>query len=1036
VAPRLACATLGPTLVAAVAPDDELLEGAWDQLEGQYRTIGASAQKRALKIAGRMVGGFTPDDRRAYGLRQAADLDDGWAWMKEALGSLAKARLYAPDLLDPELGEFDPTSRTPTGLVRQAMRVAGGVKGSANVAQISTSGLGSAWISVPDGSAPGGIATGALIEQIVKDEGGSVPGYRWVYGPADRTRPFLPHLHLDGLVFASFTDPLLVIGGSFPTTGHYIPGDHRGCICDVEPIFLTPEQVAQLQAEGRLPKVAPPPPPPPDQYATALGPHAVDLYGKPLGPMPHDNYGRPIGPKPHDLHEKPLGPQLFDIYDTDLGPWKFDSYGDPLGPFEPDLYPEVVGPTKAPPKLARRKLGPKLPTPEPEGAPLGTAVGPVHALGAPRWGVASYDDAMATVRTGRTGQGRGFAYDGPDVESMHVHTAPVSIKRTTKGVAAEATEYRFKLTDQGAAAWREAILPSGDAVNRRNLRPAYGEPRLGFSQPVEARKAAWKEAGWSLRKGVRVPDPGIAAELGGRAEIDLGKVTTIRNKEMGGKKVRLNWAKDDGQQARWQGKVNGRNVTIEYSDVAANDRTATALHNEVRIWVEGADTPSEDYFAALMEQFRFTRRVGVPTDAEVTEYAERALINKLGTAEARKAVYARSGGGVGYDPATATQAMRLSAERQADAITEALADIRARFGIGPEDLQLATSADGRSVMQLTDGALQRLVDETGVTFFTHSLHHSLLGNPSAVADMLTGEQGGLLSSRRRMGDGLPFGGLSADRDFETGGADFVFTRHQNAPVWRQQNSVSGQVVFDNDRLRDLDWFSYRGDYYGQTHLSGYYGQVDFVAELREGAGRAVTGNYGQETMFKDNVDFRHMQGVYLSPRLHAEVMAELQRRGVTRVGARELADVIKIAGQPGPDVQPVHVPGGRPAGAPPTRADLGHVPGKPLAAAPPATATSKTAVQTSVDSIGPTAAISMIEGGAIDVSYHQEWAAAIGDALEAKYGLGSFDAFGPMVSDYGFDIGGSNKLGATIIKALANKHLDAAEAEFIKTYTF
>jgi hypothetical protein len=246
-------------MVAAAGLDDvELLEGAWDQLEGQFRTIGASAQKRALAFAGRIVGGFDTDARRDYGLRQAADLDEAWDWTKENLTALAKTRLYTPDLADPELGEFDPTSRTPTGLVRQAMRRAGGVKGSANLAQISTAGGddgANAWISVPDGSAPGGIATGQLIEDIVKGEGGSVPGYRWVYGPADRRHPFHPHLALDGLVFASFTDPRLVIGGGFPTTGHYIPGDHRGCICDVEPIFLTPEQVAQLRAQGYLPEV-------------------------------------------------------------------------------------------------------------------------------------------------------------------------------------------------------------------------------------------------------------------------------------------------------------------------------------------------------------------------------------------------------------------------------------------------------------------------------------------------------------------------------------------------------------------------------------------------------------------------------------------------------------------------------------------------------------------------------------------------------------------------------------------------------------
>jgi hypothetical protein len=276
-------ATLGPSLVAAVAADDELLDGAWDALEGQYRRIGSSAQKRSLDFAGRIVGGLSPDQRRDYGLRQALDLDESWAWTKENLTALAKARLYTPDLTDPELGEFDPTSKVPTGLVRQAMRKAGGVKGAANLTQLNTSGEGNVWISVPDGSAPGGIATGQLIEDIIREEGGAVPGYRWVYGPADRRRPFHPHLALNGLVFASFTDERLVIHGGFPGTGHYIPGDHKGCVCDVEPIYLTPDQVERLRAAGQLPKLkAPkaPPPPPPEEPPEPEAPDHVVLLRK------------------------------------------------------------------------------------------------------------------------------------------------------------------------------------------------------------------------------------------------------------------------------------------------------------------------------------------------------------------------------------------------------------------------------------------------------------------------------------------------------------------------------------------------------------------------------------------------------------------------------------------------------------------------------------------------------------------------------------------------------------------------------------
>jgi hypothetical protein len=219
--------------------------------------------------------------------------------MKENLTALAKARLYEPNPRAPDIGEFDPTSQSPTGLIRQAMRVAGGVSPSDNAAQISTNGEGSAWITTPDGSSPGGIATGELIAGIIRDEGGAIQGYRWVYGPADRRNPFHPHMALEGFIFHSFTDPRLVIGGSFPSTGHYIPGDHVGCICDVEPIVLTPEQVEQMRREGRLgqgvaPPAPPPPPPPPPPLPPQFQPPVLRKRvkrGEPAG-IPPDAVSR------------------------------------------------------------------------------------------------------------------------------------------------------------------------------------------------------------------------------------------------------------------------------------------------------------------------------------------------------------------------------------------------------------------------------------------------------------------------------------------------------------------------------------------------------------------------------------------------------------------------------------------------------------------------------------------------------------------------------------------------------------------------
>ena len=40
---------------------------------------------------------------------------------------------------------------------------------------------------------------------------------------------------MDGRVFGNFDDPVLVNGSGFPSTSHFMPGDHKGCLCLVAP---------------------------------------------------------------------------------------------------------------------------------------------------------------------------------------------------------------------------------------------------------------------------------------------------------------------------------------------------------------------------------------------------------------------------------------------------------------------------------------------------------------------------------------------------------------------------------------------------------------------------------------------------------------------------------------------------------------------------------------------------------------------------------------------------------------------------------
>jgi hypothetical protein len=50
--------------------------------------------------------------------------------------------------------------------------------------------------------------------------------WRWRYGTHFRGRPFPPHEGLDGRYMTTFG-----------TLDGYYPGDHKGCLCMIEPVY-------------------------------------------------------------------------------------------------------------------------------------------------------------------------------------------------------------------------------------------------------------------------------------------------------------------------------------------------------------------------------------------------------------------------------------------------------------------------------------------------------------------------------------------------------------------------------------------------------------------------------------------------------------------------------------------------------------------------------------------------------------------------------------------------------------------------------
>lgn len=254
--------TLGRKLVAAAAPADELLSESWSALEAQFMQWGAQAQAQALAVADGLVHFDAPhlDELRQ---RQGEDLLSAWVWLRASMTTLAHDAMFNPDPLQEPQGETFG-GRIPAGMIRSAVARAGGAKAL----------TADAWVSLGGGGdePAGGIGNGELVGEAMAEGGVTNEGWVWVYGPAFRAHTFEPHEFLDGTEFSNFDDEVLANTEGWPELDFYIPGDHDGCLCDVEPVLLGPDEsggggpdAALTPDEGAIPDWAPELPEPQDR---------------------------------------------------------------------------------------------------------------------------------------------------------------------------------------------------------------------------------------------------------------------------------------------------------------------------------------------------------------------------------------------------------------------------------------------------------------------------------------------------------------------------------------------------------------------------------------------------------------------------------------------------------------------------------------------------------------------------------------------------------------------------------------------------
>lgn len=222
-------AKVGEAVVVALGlQDHQLLTGALATLEGQYHSQVRRAQHAAALAASSAAG--RDFDTQDLDRRMAANRDDGWTLLAAGITALVGDLLYNPHPAAPELGEFDPDSIVPLGLVRAALDRAGGaqVGAPAGPQQVPAPVEPRAAGAAP----PGGGATAGpdMLDEFKQQLGIIDDFYTWDYGDEPR-KPFEPHLDLDGVTFTSWDDDVLANPNDFPPVEFLAPSDHPGCGC-------------------------------------------------------------------------------------------------------------------------------------------------------------------------------------------------------------------------------------------------------------------------------------------------------------------------------------------------------------------------------------------------------------------------------------------------------------------------------------------------------------------------------------------------------------------------------------------------------------------------------------------------------------------------------------------------------------------------------------------------------------------------------------------------------------------------------------
>lgn len=225
-------ATLGRSIVQQLGfTDDDLIgEDAFASVGDQFDGWVADAQERTRNLLSDVGVAATVLTTMKH--RHETDRATARATFVDNLNATAQDRLYGSTPADDGKGEFSGVL-VGMAIIRTALAIAGGAHSSEGSSGLTPQGL-----PVLPGEPPAlGVANGASTMDALSDSDITADRYEWIYGIS--TRPFEPHLALDGVEFEAWDDDVLSNNEGWPDVPYYLPGDHDGCACDAMPTYVS-----------------------------------------------------------------------------------------------------------------------------------------------------------------------------------------------------------------------------------------------------------------------------------------------------------------------------------------------------------------------------------------------------------------------------------------------------------------------------------------------------------------------------------------------------------------------------------------------------------------------------------------------------------------------------------------------------------------------------------------------------------------------------------------------------------------------------